>query len=83
MQSPHDYSSVIHSSTNVIYTKWEQHFAWWPVTTINGSKRWLCEVYRRDRKLLHDLPQFPVKALDRIQYATFDEIIERKIKGLP
>jgi len=79
----HNAVDYIHSSENVVYSDWVKTFVLLPVTTIHGNKVWFRNVYRRRRKLLADIPQFPVNALDRVQYATIDEIIERRLKGLP
>jgi hypothetical protein len=76
-------ADYLHSADNVIYSEWKVTFAWLPKRTIAGNKVWLRKVYRRRRTLLHDLPQFPVNAMERIQYATLEEIVERSLNGLP
>lgn len=76
-------ADYIHSPDNIVYSSWRRWFAWVPVTTIKGDKKWLCTLYRRERQLLADIPQLPVGILNKTQYATLDEIIERKLQGLP
>ena len=75
-------ADYIHSPQNVVYSSWAKKFAWFPVKTLDNRRVWLKTVYRRERKLLADIPQFPVKALDQVQWATLDYILERKLKGL-
>ena len=75
-------ADYIHSPSNIVYSSWAKKFAWLPVTTLDKRRVWLKTVYRRDRKLLADIPQFPVNALDQVQWATLDYILERKLKGL-
>lgn len=75
-------ADYIHSPRNIVYSSWVKTFAWLPVTTMDKQKVWLKPVYRRERKLLQDIPQFPVKALDQTQWATLDYILERKLEGL-
>lgn len=83
MLKRHNAVDYLHSADNVIYSRWDETFAWLPVKTLGGERVWLTRVFRRKRTLLNDIPQFPVKALDKVQYATFEEIVERKLKGLP
>lgn len=78
----HNAVDYIHSAKNIVYSPWAKTFAWFPVKTLDNQRVWLRTVYRRDRKLLTDIPQFPVKALDQVQWATLDYILERKLKGL-
>ena len=75
-------ADYIHSPKNVVYSSWVRKFAWLPVTTLDNRRVWLTNVYRRERKLLTDIIQFPVGAMDQVQYATLDYILERKLKGL-
>lgn len=81
MKSGHSAADFIHSRENIVYTSWQKTFAWLPKTTLAGNRVWFQTVYRRDRKLLADIPQFPVGALNKVQWATLDEILQRKLEG--
>lgn len=80
--SGNNFADYIHSPKNVVYSSWELFFAWRPITTLGGQRIWLQRAYRRRRKLLMDIPQFPVGAFDKVQYSTAVEIAERKLRGL-
>lgn len=75
-------ADYIFSHENLVYTPWERIFAWLPKTTINNERVWLRFIYKRERMLIHDIPQLPVKALNKIQYATAMDIAERTLRGL-
>ena len=81
--SRHNAVDYLFSGDNVIYSVWIPHFVWWPVKTITGRRIWLKYCYRRERRLLNDIPQFPVNALNKIQSDAWEELVERKLQGLP
>ncbi len=72
----------LHSEDNLTYTKWQKTFAWLPVKTLSNKTVWLQVVYRRKRTILLSIPQFPDSKFNRTEYATLDNIFERKLKGL-
>lgn len=78
-----NYADYLHSADNVMYTEWLEMFAFIPRETVTGNRVWMRKIYTRRRTLLQDLPQFPVNAMDQNQYATLEEIMDRKFRGLP
>lgn len=78
----HNAVDYLHSADNLAYTKWQKTFAWLPVKTLTNKIVWLQVVYRRKRKILLSIPQFPDSKFNRTEYATLENIFERKLKGL-
>ena len=72
----------LHSEDNLTYTKWQKTFALLPVKTLSNKTVWLQVVYRRKRTILLSIPQFPDSKFNRTEYATLENIFERKLKGL-
>ena len=81
LKSGHSAADFIHSHKNIVYGPWQKTFAWLPKTTLAGNRVWFQSVYKRDRKLLADIPQLPVGALNKVQWSTLDEILQRKLEG--
>ena len=78
----HNAVDYLHSADNLVYTPWRKTFAWWPVKTISHNRVWLRMVYCRKRKILMSIPQFPDSKFNRTEYATLENIFERKLRGL-
>lgn len=78
----HNAVDYLFSTDNIVYTEWQKRFAWLPVKTLSGKTVWLRTVYTRERKLIDDIPQFPVSALNKLEHATLDQILSRKLRGL-
>jgi hypothetical protein len=78
----HNAVDYLHSADNLVYTPWKRIFAWFPVTTISKNKVWLSYVFQRKRKIKLSIPQFPDSKFNRTEYATLENIFERKLKGL-
>ena len=72
----------LHSDDNLIYTKWMKSFALWPTKTINGEKVWFRSVYYRWKTMRYDIPQFPKEHFTKREYATLEQILDRKLRGL-
>jgi hypothetical protein len=75
-------ADYIYSADNLVYTPWEKYFVILPVTSINNKRIWFKWAYTRIRKHKVEPPQFPVGSLTKRQWATWDEIVELKMRGL-
>ena len=80
---PRHPAEFIHSKDNIAYSEWEKRYAWLPIKTIGKRWVWLTTVYRRQRRAMFDIPQLRVQALNRVEWATLEEIFERRLKDLP
>lgn len=67
--------------TDAQYTEWKKWFAWKPVKTMTGEKVWLRTIYRRRRTVPWTPPNFPVDALNQIQYAEWETILNLKMRN--
>ena len=83
MKQKHNAVDYLFSADNIMYTEWEKRFAWLPVKTLSGKTVWFRSVYTRKRMLLDDIPQLPINALNKLEHATLDEILSRRLRGLP
>jgi|TARA_A100001011_G_C14214759_1_gene801507 hypothetical protein len=66
--------------TDAQYTNWEKWFAWKPVKLLSGKSVWLKSIYKRQRTVRWVPPTFPEGAFDRIEYSTWEDIMENKFK---
>tara|TARA_B100000900_G_C20590096_1_gene721237 strand:+ start:1733 stop:2011 length:279 start_codon:yes stop_codon:yes gene_type:complete len=71
----------INSEGNLRYTKWVKTFVLFPKVTISGQKIWLKKAFKRQRWLHIEPPQFPVNHFNKVEYATFDEIFNLKMRN--
>lgn len=74
-------ADYIYSADNLIYTPWKKYFVLFPVQSITGKRIWLQTAYTRLRKHKTEPPQFPIGALTKRQWATWDEIVDTKLRG--
>ena len=72
----------IYSPDNVVYSKWKKKFVIIPKITITNKKIKFCWAYTRTRKFKIDPPQFPIHHMNRREWATADELVYLKLKGL-
>ena len=66
--------------TEACHTPWKKWFAWKPVTLLSGKIVWLRNVYKRERTVQWVPPAFPEGSFDRIEYSTWEDIMENKFK---
>ena len=66
--------------TDTQYTDWEKWFAWKPVKLLSGKRIWLKTIYKRQRTVQWVPPTFPEGSFDRIEYSTWEDIMENKFK---
>jgi len=66
--------------TEAEYTPWVKWFAWRRVKLLSGKKVWLQKVYKRERTVQWVPPTFPEGSFDRIEYSTWEDIMENKFK---
>jgi len=62
------------------YSEWKKIFAWKPCKTIGGKKVWLRNIYLRTITIEWTPPMFPAGAYHNKQYATWDEILNIKMR---
>ena len=72
----------LYSEDNLVYTDWFKTFAVWPTSTITGERVWLRSVYYRWKTMRYDIPQFPKEHFTKREYATLEQILDRKLRGL-
>lgn len=73
----------IYSADNLIYSDWKKTFVLFPRrSTFNKSLIWFRVGYTRTRKMKIDPPQFPRHHLNRTEWATPDEMVYLKLKGI-
>lgn len=70
----------INSEDNLRTTDWKKIFAFTPKITITGNKVWLKTIYKRERWLHIEPPQFPVNSFNKTEYAEWDEILNLKMR---
>ena len=70
----------INSEENLRTTDWKKTFALTPKITISGNKVWLKTIYKRQRWLHIEPPQFPVNSFNKTEYAEWEEILNLKMK---
>lgn len=70
----------INSEDNLRTTEWKKIFAFTPKITISGNKVWLKTIYKRERWLHIEPPQFPVNSFNKKEYAEWDEILNLKMR---
>ena len=76
-------ADYIHSADNLLYSKWERKFLIIPRrSTFSNSLMWLRTAYTRTRKMKIDPPQFPFHHMNRREWATPEEMMYLKLKGL-
>jgi len=66
--------------TDAQYTDWKKWFAWKPVRLLSGKRVWLQTIYKRERTVQWVPPAFPEGSFDRIEYSTWEDIMENKFK---
>ena len=66
--------------TDAQYTDWQKWFAWKPVKLLSGKRVWLQKIYKRERTVQWVPPTFPEGSFDRIEYSTWEDIMENKFK---
>ena len=71
----------IHSKDNLRYSEWRKIFAFLPKKTEGGKRKWLTFLYPRKRWLHIEPPQFPKSSFDKIEYATWDEVVRFRLTG--
>jgi hypothetical protein len=71
----------IHNKNNLRYSEWRKIFAFFPKRTEGGKRVWLTFLYRRRRWLHIEPPQFPRSSFDKIEYATWEEVVRFKLTG--
>ena len=71
----------LYSEDNLVYTDWIKTFAVWPTTTLTGERVWLRSVYYRWKTMRYDIPQFPKEHFTKREYATLEQILERRLRG--
>ena len=71
----------IHNKNNLRYSEWRKIFAFFPKRTEGGKRIWLTFLYRRRRWLHIEPPQFPRSSFDKIEYATWEEVVRFKLTG--
>ena len=71
----------LHSEDNLVYTKWFKTFAIWPTKTITGDKVWFRSIYYRWKTMKYDIPQFPKEHFNKREYATLEQILDRRLRG--
>ncbi len=74
-------ADFLHSPDNVIKTEWERHFVLWPRTSVTKKRIWLRYAYRRTVRMRVELPQLPVNSSHRVEWATWEEILQAKLTG--
>lgn len=71
----------IHSDKNIRYSEWKKTFAIIPKKTVNKKTVWMRTLYKRKRWMLIEPPQFPVNSFNRVEFATWDEILRYELTG--
>ena len=71
----------LYSEDNLVYTQWIKTFALWPTVTITGERVWMRSVYYRWKTMRYDIPQFPKEHFTKREYATMEQILERRLRG--
>ena len=74
-------SDYINSEGNLRFTEWEKTFVLTPKVTISGKKVWLRTVYKRQRWLHIEPPQFPVDSFRKTEYAEWEDILNLKMRS--
>ena len=74
-------ADYINSEHNMRYTEWKKTFVLFPKKTITGRKIWFCKAFKRDSWMHIEPPQFPVGTFNKVQFATFDEIFNMKMRN--
>ena len=72
----------LYSEDNLVYTDWFKTFALWPTLTLTGERVWMRSVYYRWKTMRYDIPQFPKEHFTKREYATLEQILDRKLRGL-
>ena len=70
----------IHSKDNLRYSEWRKIFAFFPKKTEGGKRKWLTFLYPRKR-WLHIEPISQKVPFDKIEYATWDEVVRFRLTG--
>lgn len=82
MESKNNVVDYLFSADNLKYTPWQKTFVFLPVKTISKQSVWFTWVYWRQRSIKHSIPQFPDRMFEKTEYATLQDILERKFRGL-
>ena len=72
----------LYSDDNMIYTSWFKTFALWPIKTVSGNRVWFRQIFYRWKTMKYDIPQFPKEHFNKREYATLEEILDRRFRGL-
>lgn len=70
----------IYSEENLRTTEWKKTFALTPKITISGNKVWFKKLFKRNRWLHIEPPQFPKDSFSKTEYAEWEEILNLKMK---
>jgi hypothetical protein len=71
----------IYSVGNIRYSEWKKTFAIIPKKTVNKKTVWMRTLYKRKRWMHVEPPQFPVNSFNRVEFATWDEILRYELTG--
>jgi|TARA_R110001606_G_scaffold363333_1_gene517375 hypothetical protein len=69
------------NKTEPQYTEWKKIFAWFPLVTIGNRKIWFKTVFARKIIIEWTPPTYPAGPYEKIQYATWEEILNIKMKS--
>lgn len=72
----------IYSRHNLIFSPWEKRFVIFPKTSISNKRIFLQMAYTRTRKMKVNPPQFPIHHMNRREWATADELVYLRLKGI-
>ena len=75
--------TFLYSEDNLVYTDWFKTFAVFGLLKHSQEKEvWFRSVYYRWKTMRYDIPQFPKEHFTKREYATLEQILDRKLRGL-